>query len=64
MASVEQLQTELKRLESAKRTKEASELLAKFVKENETTDPLVTKQGDNPYTTHPSRAGGGCCVIS
>jgi len=64
MSSVKQLEAELKVLETAKRTKEASELLAKFVKDNEATDPLVNKQPDNPYLSSPSSGAGGCCVIS
>lgn len=59
-----QLEKELKTVEGAKKTKEASELLAKFVKENEGSDPLVTKQPENPYLQSPIGSKEGCCVIS
>lgn len=61
----EQLEAELKKIGTAKKTKEASEALAKFVKDNEATDPLVTKQVDNPYLMAPKGLNsGGCCVVS
>lgn len=59
-----QLEKELATIESAKKTKEASELLAKFVKENETADSLVNKHPENPYLQSPLGSKDGCCVIS
>lgn len=58
-----QLQAELKRLETAKKTREASEELARFVKAQETNDALVNKQPENPYLSSglPKNA---CCTIS
>ena len=64
MSTAEQLYTELKRIETAKRTKDACEILAKFARETEGADPLVTKQADNPYLSSPSRGAQPCCVIS
>ena len=57
-----ELQAELKKLEIAKKTREASEELAKFVRSNEGNDPLVTKQADNPYVSSGT-AKGGCCIV-
>jgi hypothetical protein len=62
--SEKQLEKELKTVEAASKTKEASELLAKFVKDNEAADPLISKQADNPYNSNPSGGKEGCCVIS
>jgi hypothetical protein len=64
MSNIEQLQTELKRVEGAKKTREASEAIAKFVRDNEAQDPLVYKQADNPYHSSGARATTICCVIS
>ena len=58
---LEQLQAELSRVQNAKGTKEAAEELARFVKNNEGGDPLVTKTADNPYSSAPKSGGGGCC---
>ena len=61
----EQLQAELTRVQGAKKTREASEALAKFVKDNEGADPLVSKQAENPYLMAPKGMNsGGCCTVS
>lgn len=66
MGGEAQLQAELKRIEGAKKTREASEELAKFVRANEAMDPLVHKQPENPYVRGPVNGGPPCaeCVIS
>lgn len=57
---MDQLQAELNRVQQARGTKEAADELAKFVKNAEGTDPLVTKTADNPYSS-AAKTGGGCC---
>lgn len=54
------MNAELKKIEGAKGTKDAAEELFAFVKKNEASDPLVTKQADNPYSAS-AKAGTGCC---
>ena len=63
---VEQLKKELTMLKDDRtvRTKEASEMLAKFVLENQGADPLVTRQPDNPYLGSPIGSAPGCCIVS
>jgi len=64
MGGEQQLQAELKKLESAMKTREACEELAKFVRLNEVHDPLVHRQPDNPYLSSAGPKGPDCCVVS
>ncbi|GBG33983.1 Hypothetical Protein FCC1311_102062 [Hondaea fermentalgiana] len=55
------LEAELKLIENAQTTSERCEEIAKYVRENEGYDALVSKTPNNPFTQARKTGGGGCC---